>query len=344
MNLESVDFVAVADANPQGLAAAGKKTGVNRLYADYHEMLAKEKPDVVAIGPRHVDQRVAMVQAAAAAGCHIYCEKPLAGDLVDADAMLAACADAGVKMAVAHQLRGMPTIRKALSDLQAGKFGRLVRMHARGKEDRRGGGEDLIVLGTHLMDLMHLFGGPPRWVCASINVGDRLATIEDKRRPGEPVGPVAGDALAASYGFAQGVHATFHSRANVSRAGRSPYGLLLQCEEATVNIRSGEVYVYPSSVIVPDSAERHWDKVWVEDWHFYPDHRPREMRDRLLRGNKILVTDLLRAIEEDRSPMSSGHDARMALEMIQGIYASHFAGGARQAIPLQDRKHPLGKL
>ena len=35
-----------------------------------------------------------------------------------------------------------------------------------------------------------------------------------------------------------------------------PYGLLLQCEEATVNIRSGEVYVYPSSVIMPDSAER----------------------------------------------------------------------------------------
>ena len=125
---------------PKGWLRPAKKTGVNRLYADYREMLAKEKPDVVAIGPRHVDQRVAMVQAAAAAGCHIYCEKPLASDLVDADTMLAACADAGVKMAVAHQLRGMPTIRKALSVLQAGTFGRLVRMHARGKEDRRGGG------------------------------------------------------------------------------------------------------------------------------------------------------------------------------------------------------------
>ena len=42
--LEGVDFVAVADDNPRGLEAAGRRTGVKKLYADYREMLARERP------------------------------------------------------------------------------------------------------------------------------------------------------------------------------------------------------------------------------------------------------------------------------------------------------------
>src|SRR4051812_37363387 len=73
-DLDGVEFVALADDNPAGLWAVAKKTGVRNRYTDYREMLAKEKPDLVSIGPRWLDQRVAMVRAAAAAGCHIYCE------------------------------------------------------------------------------------------------------------------------------------------------------------------------------------------------------------------------------------------------------------------------------
>jgi len=51
-------------------------------------MFAKEKLDIVCIGPRWLTDRVAMVEAAARAGCHIYCEKPLAADLAAADALL----------------------------------------------------------------------------------------------------------------------------------------------------------------------------------------------------------------------------------------------------------------
>src|SRR5262249_50864156 len=150
--------------NPAGLQATAKRTGVRSLYTDYREMLAKEKPDLVSIGPRWLDQRVAMVCAAAAAGCHIYCEKPLAANLADADAMVTTCAKAGVKLAVAHQFRAMPPVRRALRELQAGKFGSLVRLRARPKDDQRGGGEELMVHGTHLLDLMVLFAGAPRWV------------------------------------------------------------------------------------------------------------------------------------------------------------------------------------
>src|SRR4051794_29688699 len=104
VNLENFEIIAVSDADPTGLAAAAKRLGVTKLYADYREMLAKEKPDVVSIGPRWITDRVPMVTAAAEAGCHIYLEKPLAATLHDADAMLAACQRAKVKCALAHQL------------------------------------------------------------------------------------------------------------------------------------------------------------------------------------------------------------------------------------------------
>src|SRR5262245_40396327 len=123
--VDRVDFVAVADDNPAGLQAVAKKTGVGRLYADYRELLAKEKPDVVAVGPSWLDRRVEMVTAAAGAGCHVLCEKPLAWCLADADAMLAACARAGVQLAIAHQFRALPPVQKALQNLRAGKYGKL---------------------------------------------------------------------------------------------------------------------------------------------------------------------------------------------------------------------------
>lgn len=340
--VEGVELVAVADDDPQGLAEAVKRLGAKQGYADYRQMLAREKPDVVAVGPRWVDQRVAMVTAAADAGCHIFCEKPLAGDLADADAMLAACAQAGVKIAVAHQFRAMPPLRRVLAELSQGKYGKLVRMRARPKDDQRGGGEELIVHGTHLMDLLVAFGGPPRWASGHIAVGERDAALEDARQATEPLGPVAGDSLSATFGFDRGVRGSFDTTANLYQEGRSPYGVLLECEQALLHIRSpGDVYVYPAAALVPEDPKLAWEKVWIEDWHFYPDHRPRPMNDWLQRGNRTLVEDLLQAIREDRPALASGQDAASALEMIQGVYASHFAGGARVPIPLAQRRHPL---
>jgi predicted dehydrogenase len=344
-DLEGVDLVAVADEDPKGLEAVGKRTGARNLYADYREMLTKEKPDLVSIGPRWVDDRVEMVTAAAKLGCHIYCEKPLAGDLTDADALLDACARFGVKLAVAHQFRAFPPVRQTLKDLRAGKFGKLIRMRARPKDDERGGGEELIVHGTHLLDLMIAVAGPPRWVGGHLAVGDRDVVKADKHKASEPLGPVAGDSVAATFGFDHGVRGFFDSRALLHREGRTPYGLFLECSEASLLIRSpGDVHVYPANAVVPENPKLGWQKVWVEDWHFYPDHMPRPLNDWIHRGNQILIKDFLEAIAQDKPPPTPGTDARLALEMIQGVYTSHFAGGTRLTIPLKERRHPLGRV
>ena len=55
--------------------------------------------------------------------------------------------------------------------------------------------------------------------------------------------------------------------------------------------------------------------------------------------NAYLVRDLIAAFEEGREPISSGRDARWAIEMILGVYAAHRHG--RTPLPLADREHPL---
>ncbi len=88
--INAVEMVAVADPVEAGRAKAMARSGAARGYADHREMLAKEKPDIVTIAPRRTDQHMAMFTAAAEAGAHIIIEKPMAGSLPEADAMVAA--------------------------------------------------------------------------------------------------------------------------------------------------------------------------------------------------------------------------------------------------------------
>ena len=57
----------------------------------------------------------------------------------------------GVKCAVAHQMRLAPAIQTLKKMLGEGLIGELMEMRGRGKEDRRAGGEDLMVLGVHII-------------------------------------------------------------------------------------------------------------------------------------------------------------------------------------------------
>ena len=62
--LERAKIVAVADEQPAGLQKAAQRLGAERRYADFRKMLEKEKLDIVCVGPRWLNDRVAMVSAA----------------------------------------------------------------------------------------------------------------------------------------------------------------------------------------------------------------------------------------------------------------------------------------
>ena len=347
--LERAEIVAVADLQPAGLEKAARRLEVERPYVDYRQMLAREKLDIVCIGPRWVSERVAMVSAAAAAGTHIYCEKPFASDLLMADRMVRACRQQQVKLAMAHQWRAMPPVQHAIRHLQQGKYGKLLRVIARPKDDSRGGGEELLVHGTHLFDMMLAFARAPRWVSGHVLVGEREATVADRRTGTEPIGPIAGDSISAMFGFAGGVRGYFESTAQLSPRGNKTfdnlYGLTLECQQARLQIRPpGDVFVYPAPCVLADLEKLEWEKQWLEQWHFTPEHKPRPIRKEWLQlGNKHLANDLIDAIEQDREPLSGLRHAEWITEMVQGVYASHLSAGQRLEIPLKQRSHPLIK-
>ena len=345
--LERAKIVAVADENPAGLQKAAQRLEVNRHYADFRKMLEKEKLDIVCVGPRWVNDRVAMVSAAADSEAHIYCEKPFAADLVMADAMIAACRRHQVKLAMAHQWRAMPPVQQAIRQVRQGKYGKLLRVIARPKDDSRGGGEELLVHGTHLFDMMLAFAGTPRWVSGHVLVGERSATLADRRTGTEPIGPIVGDSISAMFGFSNGVRGYFESTAQLSKRGNKDfdnlYGLTLECQQARLQIRQpGDVYVYPAPCVLADLEKLEWEKQWLEAWHFTPEHKPRPIRSQWLRlGNKYLANNLMDAIEKGQEPLSGLQHAQWITEMVQGVYASHLSAGERLDIPLTQRVHPL---
>ena len=88
-DLSNVRLVAIADPDPDGLREAGERTGADRLYLDYREMLEKEKLDLVNICPRWLDCHAEMVITCAEKKVKgIFLEKPFARTLAEGDAMM----------------------------------------------------------------------------------------------------------------------------------------------------------------------------------------------------------------------------------------------------------------
>ena len=208
--IDNVEIVAVADEDEKGRAAAAERLGTKNAYADYRVMLEKEKPQIVSVCDRWLDAHKDMVIACAEAGASIFMEKPLAPSLADADEMVTACEMHHVKLSIAHQTRYSPRIQRVRDMIADGTLGTIVELRGRGKEDHRGGGEDLMVLGTHIMDLMRLFAGDPTSCVSRITVKGQPATKADiETRNPEGMGPILGDEINATYSFPKGVMGYF---------------------------------------------------------------------------------------------------------------------------------------
>jgi predicted dehydrogenase len=129
---DEIELVAVADVRAEAAATAADMYGAETHYTDYREMLRRERLDFVDIcTPEflHPEQ----TEAAAEAGLHVLCEKPMASSVAGADRMLRACEAAGVKLMIAHSRRFTGRYYQIRAAIERGEIGevRYVRENER---------------------------------------------------------------------------------------------------------------------------------------------------------------------------------------------------------------------
>lgn len=329
--IPAAEIAAVADADAAGLAAEVKKLGAGKPYASYKAMLATERPEIVAIGPRHIDQHRDMLLAAIEHGAKgIYMEKPFVRSPAEADEVIAAAAKTGAKIAIAHRNRYHPALAAAAKLIADGAIGRVVEMRGRGKEDPRGGGLDLWVLGTHVMNVATALAGAPVACFASVYQDGKAVTKADVKEGDEGIGPLAGTEVHARFEMSNGVPFFFDSvkEARLKKAAYddpASFGLQVFGNAGVIDFRM-------------DQEPFAWMQAGGEPRK--PILADGDLAKRVA-SHEIAGLDLIEAIEKDRAPLCDAAQGRQLVEMISAIFQSHIQSGARVPFPLVRRENPL---
>jgi len=312
-------LVAVCDSRPESAARLADRYGA-RCYGDYTEMVRCDDVDVVNIctpSGAHLEPAL----AAAAAGKHVVCEKPLEVTLERADRIVAACDLARVRLAAVFPLRFAAASRLACEAIRGGRLGRLLFGEVnlrwwrsqeyydtggwRGTWAMDGGGA-LMNQTIHRVDLLQWLLGPVRSVCASTDtLAHERIEVED---------------LAVG----------------IARFENGAIGSMV----ASTALRPG----FPARVAVYGSRgaielEEHSITTWKLE-----DGSPEEEREVLARfhpdglsassnplnvsnvGHVAQITDMVGAVREGRDPIVDGREGRRAIAVISALYQSARTG------------------
>jgi predicted dehydrogenase len=167
-------MTAVCARDEQELSAFAQRWGWQSYETDWKKLVARPDIDLVDVSvPGHMHRDVAV--AAAQAGKHVFCEKPLAMNLAEAREMLAAVRQAGVVHMLCHNYRCCPAMTLARQMIAAGELGEIRHFRATYLQDwlidpqfpmnwrlrkETAGSGALGDLGSHIVDLSQFLVGP----------------------------------------------------------------------------------------------------------------------------------------------------------------------------------------
>ncbi len=331
LSVPGAEIVGVADADPAGLEKAVAKLGGVKGFPDYQAMLEATKPDIVSIATRHVTEHRDMALAAIEAGAKgIYMEKPFCRDLKEADEIIAAAKAKNVKISLAHRNRFHPALPVAKKLIEDGKIGRVLEIRGRGKEDARGGVQDLWVLGSHVFNLAIAFAGEPVACSAGLFKDGKPATKADVTEGKEGIGPIAGNELHARFEMKSGVPFYFDSIVNAGTK-EANFGLQVIGTKGILDLRVDVdplVHICEGNPFLP-AGERKW----------VPVNAGETGKD--IAKHFTAARDLIASIREDRAPLCSAEDGRMTVAMIFAVMESHVQNGKRVEIGVSPKTNPL---
>tara|TARA_R110002124_G_scaffold77533_9_gene207657 strand:+ start:9964 stop:10959 length:996 start_codon:yes stop_codon:yes gene_type:complete len=208
---DSLRVVSVAEPNA-ALHADIRAMGAEAVDS-YDSLLADPRVQAVVLTTPHMLHEDQVV-AAAAAGKHVFCEKPLAMTVASARRAVGACRDAGVVLGIGHELRFDPAMQRLKALVSGGELGVVMHAEAAFSHNKLAGlpadgwrtskdlspGAGMTGMGIHLTDLMIWLFGPV----------DRVQAQVRDRTLGWPTG----DMVVAQMGFAAGNTAHFQAILN----------------------------------------------------------------------------------------------------------------------------------
>lgn len=318
--LENGQLVAVSSRNPDNAKRVANRYNVD-WYTDYNEMLKRDDLDIVTIctpSGAHVEPSIAVAEA----GKHLIVEKPLEVTLERCDAIIEASGKAGVKLCGIFPSRFSECNQLVKQTIESGRFGRLALGDAyikwyrtqeyydsggwRGTWELDGGGA-LMNQSVHAIDLLQWLMGPV------VSVQAFTDTLAHQRIEVEDVAAAVLRFESGALGVIEGSTAAFP-------------GLLKKIE----------ISGFKGTVILEEEDILRWefDPETPEDEEIRKQFAKKrsggggaaDPRAISYENHRRQMEDMLRAIEEDGTPLVDGREARKAVEIILAIYKSSQEG------------------
>lgn len=160
-------LVAGSSRDPGRRERFARRSGA-RTYTDWRDLLARESPDIVSIAtyaPQHAGIALECFRCGVRA---VYCEKPIAPCLADAEQMLAGAAQANALLVINHNRRFNPNYRRLRDLVAGGGLGTLTSVTLQWGSGRLGN------IGTHVFDACRMLTGRrPEAVAATLDLSGR---------------------------------------------------------------------------------------------------------------------------------------------------------------------------
>lgn len=319
---EKANLLCVCDIIEERAVEYKNKYGAEAHYIDYCKMLEHPGLDVVNIctpSGMHAEMGIATAKA----GKHVIVEKPMALSLKDADDLIQASDENGVKLAVCFQNRFNPPVQKLRRALEAGRFGKLTHASAvvrwfrpqdyYDQADWRGtwamDGGCLMNQSIHNIDLLQWMMGPAESVFGY--TATNLRNIE------------AEDVGVAVLKFKNGALGVIEASTTIF-----PENL-----EETLAIFGEKGTAVLGGIAVNK----------IETWKFADSTEENGGLDQLQQdvpnvygfGHDALIEDFIRAVKGNNDPYINGRDGKKALEIVLSVYQSLNSG--------KESRFPLGE-
>ena len=322
---------AVASPTEAHVKAFAKKHHIPKWFTDYRELLRLDEVHVVSLCLPN-DLHCPVTKAAAKAGKHVICEKPLCMNLAEADEMIAACKKAGVKLMYAEELCFTPKYVRAKHLVDEGALGKVYLVKQCEKHNgphspwfwdvSRSGGGVLLDMGCHGIEFARWILGRPK--ARSVYAHCGTFVHKDKTRGDDNaiiIVEFENDAVALieeSWARLGGMD----DRAEIYGSKGVTYADLLHGSALETYSETGYGYAVEKA-----STTKGWTfTMYEENWNY---GFPQEMQH------------FVDCVQNDKPPSITGEDGRAVLEIIFAAYAS--AGtGKKIALPFKtDAKRPI---